>query len=75
VRLLQNPVNDKLRIDVMDAHLNGSWAMIYNAQGAIVQLVRLKPGLQEVFIESLPAGTYWIKLEHTTLQFVKGALH
>lgn len=75
VRLLQNPVNDKLRIDVMDAHLNGSWAMIYNAQGAIVQQVRLKPGLQEVFIESLPAGTYWIKLEHTTLQFVKGALH
>lgn len=71
--ILGNPAETTLRLHVLDAALAGTNARIINTQGLQLMHVRLKQGVQDLNLSSLPAGMYWIQAGGRTERFIKRA--
>ena len=66
ISIINNPVNNTLRIVNNDASLNNTIAKLINAQGQVVMSIALTGGQQSIDVRRLASGVYYLKTKVST---------
>ncbi len=70
IRILQNPVQINLRVEVIDKSLLNTTAVIFNSAGKLIKTFMLVDGIQKIPLNELAAGQYYIKTIIGTEEFL-----
>jgi Secretion system C-terminal sorting domain len=62
ISLWPNPVTDRINIRLGNNNTNGAYAITYDAGGKAITKSNLQPGINTIYLQSLPAGSYTVQV-------------
>jgi hypothetical protein len=66
INIWPNPAQRELKVQDMGNGSGTSWIFLYDYTGKMISRSLMKPGVNSIAIESLPAGTYIARVQHSS---------
>ena len=66
ISIWPNPAQKELKVQDIGYRSGTSWILIYDYAGKMISRLLMKPGVNSVEIESLPAGNYIAHVQHSS---------
>ena len=66
ISIWPNPAQKELKVQDIGYRSGTSWILIYDYTGKMISRSLMKPGVNSIEIESLPAGTYIARVQHSS---------
>lgn len=68
--LLNNPVDNELKMEIINPSLQNAYAVITDATGRLFKRFIVGRGIQKINISSLPPGTYFVRINDKGTSFL-----